>query len=507
MNRIGPILFVLAVAAGSPSHSKVANGGTDALFLSCSKLFRNAAALADDMKRSEIQARPGNAKLRALRSDLRREEKEARRLQKIADVMRNSDSVQAKYNRAVDRYNTALDRYERHRARVDRMRQGYERMKRVRDSTLRRARSKCDGNWNTAILVRHCGSGDSSHRHFCSGFKGLSKLQKPDQNKAVAATTQTPRKRAPRVRDRLNCQDNDPDRRIRGCGRLIASGALSGNKLADAHFNRGNAFAVKGHYDLAIADYDRALALKPKAKQIRLNRRAALLKKSKRTRPAQPKAAKPRSTAAASRTAARAPVSDCDRLAAHEDDSSRVTAAVSFKQINGNRAVRACKAAIRTHPNEGRFHAYLSRAYGAIGDHELSMYHARRSAETGYAFGFHYVYIHYANNMGVKKDLVKQFKWSKAAAERRLPVGMHNLAYAYRTGEGTRKNLRKAERWFRMAILGGYDKSHWQLGLVYEEGIGGKPDLERAAHHYQIAVRKGIKEARKALARVRAKQS
>ncbi len=506
MKRISPILFVLAVSAGSPSLAKVQNGGNDALFLSCSEQHRKAGALDADLKQSEIQAKPTMAKLRTLRSALKREEAEASRLQKIADIMRNSDSVQAKYRRAVRRYNAALKSYKRHRAHVDRMHDAYERRKRARNSIMRRANAKCGGTWNSAILDRYCRSGDRKHRTFCSTFKSFSQAQKPRKKKTVAAANAAPRKRTPRVRDQVYCRGSDPDRRIRSCGRLIASGALRANKLADAHFNRGNAFAQKGHFDLAIADYDRTLALNPKHKQVRLNRNAALLQKRRRTQPAQPKTAA-RHTAAKPRAAARAPVSDCDRQAAHQDDSNRVAAAVSFKQINGNRAVRACKAAIKAHPNEGRFHAYLSRAYGAIGDHELSMYHARRSAEAGYPFGFHYVYIHYANAMGVKKDLAKQFKWSKAAAERRLPVGMHNLAYAYRKGEGTRKNLRKAERWFRMAILGGYDKAHWQLGLVYEEGIAGKPDLKRAEYHYEIAVRKGIKQARKALARVRAKQS
>ena len=503
MKRFGSTLFVLVVTASTSSLAEVANGGTDALFLSCSEQHRKAGALDADLKQSESQAKPAMAKLRTLRSALKREEAEASRLQKIADIMRNSDSVQAKYSRAVRRYNAALKNYKRHRADVDRMHDAYERRKRARNSIMRRANAKCGGTWNSAILDRYCRSGDRKHRKFCSTFKSFGQAQKPRKKNTVAAAKQTPRKRTTRVRDHMYCQGKDPDRRIRSCGRLIASGALTGNKLANAHFNRGNAFAQKGHFDLAIADYDRALALNPKDHQARLNRNAALLRKRKRTQPAQPT----RQTGAKPRKAARAPVSDCDRQAAHQDDSGRVTAAVSFKTIDGNRAVRACKAAIKAYPNEGRFHAYLSRAYGAIGDHELSMYHARRSAETGYPFGFHYVYIHYANSMGVKKDLAKQFKWSKAAAERRLPVGMHNLAYAYRKGEGTRKNLRKAERWFRMAILGGYDKAHWQLGLVYEEGIAGKPDLKRAEYHYEIAVRKGIKQARKALARVRAKQS
>jgi lipoprotein NlpI len=55
-----------------------------------------------------------------------------------------------------------------------------------------------------------------------------------------------------------------PDLSIDGCTAVIQSGRPSGQGLAWAYYNRGNAYQAKGEYDRAIADYAQAIQLDPK---------------------------------------------------------------------------------------------------------------------------------------------------------------------------------------------------------------------------------------------------
>jgi tetratricopeptide (TPR) repeat protein len=74
-------------------------------------------------------------------------------------------------------------------------------------------------------------------------------------------------------------QQEDPDRRIRGCTQFIQHPASEKSSLAAAYVNRGNAYHSKGEYDQAIADYGKAIQLNPKYAEAYNNRGAAHEKK------------------------------------------------------------------------------------------------------------------------------------------------------------------------------------------------------------------------------------
>lgn len=70
------------------------------------------------------------------------------------------------------------------------------------------------------------------------------------------------------TKQQLNwCNGKDgaaPDLKIGGCTAAIQSGKFTGNDLAAAFLNRGNAYLNMKDYDRAIADYDQSLRLNPK---------------------------------------------------------------------------------------------------------------------------------------------------------------------------------------------------------------------------------------------------
>lgn len=59
------------------------------------------------------------------------------------------------------------------------------------------------------------------------------------------------------------CESGDTDRGIAACTTLIESGGETLENLAIAHSNRGITLSDKGEFERAIADYERALQLKP----------------------------------------------------------------------------------------------------------------------------------------------------------------------------------------------------------------------------------------------------
>jgi tetratricopeptide (TPR) repeat protein len=59
------------------------------------------------------------------------------------------------------------------------------------------------------------------------------------------------------------CVSEDPDVAIAGCTALIQEGGLDTAHMAGVSVIRGNAYSDKEMYDLAVADYSKALSLKP----------------------------------------------------------------------------------------------------------------------------------------------------------------------------------------------------------------------------------------------------
>jgi tetratricopeptide (TPR) repeat protein len=63
--------------------------------------------------------------------------------------------------------------------------------------------------------------------------------------------------------DTSDCFSGNNERRIVGCSRLIDTPGISTDMLASAHAMRALAYSLRGQYEIAIGDYDRAIGLMP----------------------------------------------------------------------------------------------------------------------------------------------------------------------------------------------------------------------------------------------------
>lgn len=78
---------------------------------------------------------------------------------------------------------------------------------------------------------------------------------------------------AARAQSALDCFGDDNERRITGCTEIIESPGIGAEELSTAFAMRALAFSLKGQYDTALNDYDRAIAINPEF-AVALNNRA-----------------------------------------------------------------------------------------------------------------------------------------------------------------------------------------------------------------------------------------
>jgi lipoprotein NlpI len=80
--------------------------------------------------------------------------------------------------------------------------------------------------------------------------------------------------------DGINCsQLVDLDLAIKGCSAILTHKSETPGSRAIAYYNRGNAYAKKGEYDRAVADFGRALQLNPQYANAYSNRGSAYFDK------------------------------------------------------------------------------------------------------------------------------------------------------------------------------------------------------------------------------------
>ncbi len=65
--------------------------------------------------------------------------------------------------------------------------------------------------------------------------------------------------------DRKDCKSSDPELSIKACSALIKARRETKKNLAVAYINRGNSYGRKSEFSQAMADYDKAIELNPKA--------------------------------------------------------------------------------------------------------------------------------------------------------------------------------------------------------------------------------------------------
>lgn len=117
---------------------------------------------------------------------------------------------------------------------------------------------------------------------------------------------------------------------------------------------------------------------------------------------------------------AQAPVTDCDRLAAHPSDPDKLTEGVESEKVRIDQAIRACRESVKAGPDDARQHYQLGRVLFYSGQRAEGFSHIEKAAGLRYRQAqFVAGYIHTEGYQGfTRPDDCKALPLWKDAADR-----------------------------------------------------------------------------------------
>jgi uncharacterized caspase-like protein len=178
----------------------------------------------------------------------------------------------------------------------------------------------------------------------------------------------------------------------------------------------------------------------------------------------------------------RAPVTDCDRLAADPTDGQRVSGEVWTAEIDPARAEPACKEAVRQWPYEPRFQSQYGRVLAKQGNNVEALHWTRKAAEQGSASAqTNLGMMYYIGHGGLASDEAEALRWFRKAAEQGSASAQAWLGSMYEQGRGgLAEDKVEAVRWYRKAAEQGFDAARSMLELSYMRGLRGLGEVEPA---------------------------
>lgn len=182
-----------------------------------------------------------------------------------------------------------------------------------------------------------------------------------------------------------------------------------------------------------------------------------------------------------------APMTLCDRLAAHPDDIAAVTPGVSFSQIDPISAIEQCRQAAQRFPDEVRFAYQLGRAYDKAGKFEQALTQYRDGARRGHLQSMFGLAILHDNGEGTDKDECAAAEWYEIAANEGHVDAMYNVGATYRDGLCESANNSEAFKFFSWAAQQGHAKAALATGVSYAKARGVAQDFEQALYWYLVA--------------------
>ncbi|NNE85951.1 MAG: hypothetical protein HKN28_18465 [Alphaproteobacteria bacterium] len=144
---------------------------------------------------------------------------------------------------------------------------------------------------------------------------------------------------------------------------------------------------------------------------------------------------------------------DCDQLAAHPADVLRPqdVPGVPFSDIDADRAVRACEAALALNADDMRLQLQLARSLHKAERLDEAVVYYQQAGLQGHPLAQKTLGFAYANGLGVAQDFSKTAQWHQLAAEQGDRDAQHNLGYLYAAGQGVEQDLVLAHMWYNIA--------------------------------------------------------
>ena len=204
-------------------------------------------------------------------------------------------------------------------------------------------------------------------------------------------------------------------------------------------------------------------------------------------------------------------VSECDRLAASDQDRARPpeVSGVLWDKLDADAAIAACTKAVEENPRIARYLYNLGRAYQKLGTRpgldESERSRALRSArlsyddatKRGYVSALNDLAVLYENGDGVDANGAQAIELLKRAAQQGDPLAMYNLALHYKDGTNdVKRDVAQAAEWFAKAAESGSVSAMVELGDALINGRGQAQNPRRGLEWLQRAADAGSVRAK-----------
>ncbi|MEO5346245.1 MAG: SUMF1/EgtB/PvdO family nonheme iron enzyme [Magnetococcus sp. YQC-9] len=191
-----------------------------------------------------------------------------------------------------------------------------------------------------------------------------------------------------------------------------------------------------------------------------------------------------------------APLHECDRQAAYWDNPHVIY--LDPIEIHADRALPACREAIRQYPEELRFQMQLARAVLKSGDRKDAAEKMRQLAVKGYAPAQDLYADHLVHGLGVAKDEAEAVQWMQRSAQQGYGFVYASLGKVYWEGIGVMKDQAASEKWYRKTLdyfrrlaEQGNASGQVMLGVLYIEGRGVEKNDKEAVKWFRKAAAQG----------------
>ena len=188
-------------------------------------------------------------------------------------------------------------------------------------------------------------------------------------------------------------------------------------------------------------------------------------------------------------------VRQCDMLASSPADEQKPAdiEGVGRGDIDKDKAIPACEAALAASPDEPRMAFNLGRVLDATKtDMPRSAELYERAAQKDYVVAMLNLGVAYENGLGKAKDVAQAVIWYRKAAEKGQVIAATNLGVILDEGRGVPPDPAEARKWFEFAVSKGDVQAMTSLGWMYDRGVAGLPmDHVKANELYQKAMEGG----------------
>ena len=111
--------------------------------------------------------------------------------------------------------------------------------------------------------------------------------------------------------------------------------------------------------------------------------------------------------------------------------------------------------------------------------------------KNGYSPAQHSLGTIYAEGIGVKQNYEEALKWYRKAAAQRYTESQYSLGVMYYKGNGVNQDLKEAANWYQRAAEQGHVRSLLNLARMYKLGEGMSQNSEKAARLTLAAAQQG----------------